>query len=562
MRTYGKAWFEKNRWQLDVEPHVAVRIRRVFPALVGKGSSLSVANNESNAADLLWVLSRYPLEVNKADRARLEQSTREHAERSHYFTQLLSGKREARRFDLAVPARGYQQVAADLAYTSKGLLIADDLGIGKTATSICLLAEPETLPALVVTMTHLPRQWERELKKFAPQLQTHVIRSRLAYDLTEDGIPDVIISNYHKLEGWAEMLAGGTIRTVIFDEMQELRRGPGSNKYSAAEAICDGAMWRVGLTATPIYNYGVEFFHVLNLLRPDALGSFAEFVAEWCVGSDEKATIRDPKAFGAFLRESGLMIRRTRKEVKRELPPLSRITHYVDTDEAALEEVSRDVAQLAQFVLQQGGGGFDKMRAGGELDWRMRQATGLAKAPHVAMFVKFLLESEQNVVLYGWHHAVYLIWQDVLKEFNPVLYTGQESTNQKEAAREAFMNGSSRVLIMSLRAGAGLDGLQHACRTLVFGELDWSPGVHEQCEGRLERDGQPDPVASYFCLSSEGSDPIISDVLGVKTGQIRGVRDPNADLVEKLQPHNTDNIKRLAELVLKKRGIPIPKAAS
>jgi hypothetical protein len=112
------------------------------------------------------------------------------------------------------------------------------------------------------------------------------------------------------------------------------------------------------------------------------------------------------------------------------------------------------------------------------------------------------------------------------------MFTGSESPVQKEEARQAFLSDQGSVLIMSLRAGAGIDGLQHKCRTVVFGELDWSPGVHEQCVGRIHRDGQPDPVVAYFLVSDFGADPIIVDVLGVKRAQIDGVRDPNAALVE------------------------------
>ena len=112
--------------------------------------------------------------------------------------------------------------------------------------------------------------------------------------------------------------------------------------------------------------------------------------------------------------------------------------------------------------------------------------------------------------------------------------------------------GTSKVLILSLRAGAGIDGLQHVCRTCVFGELDWSPGVHEQCLGRVYRDGQPDPVVAYYLLAEEGADPIMSDVLGVKRGQIEGLRDPDAPLVEAgIDP---DHLKRLAKDFLERRG--------
>ena len=86
----------------------------------------------------------------------------------------------------------------------------------------------------------------------------------------------------------------------------------------------------------------------------------------------DKPRLKDPKAFGYYLREQGLMLRRTRQDVKRELPPLTKIPHRIDADMAALDEVAKDVASLAKLILQQGGNQFEKMKAGGELDWRLR----------------------------------------------------------------------------------------------------------------------------------------------------------------------------------------------
>ena len=141
-----------------------------------------------------------------------------------------------------------------------------------------------------------------------------------------------------------------------------------------------------------------------------------------------------------------------------------------------------------------------------------------------------------------------------MAEFNPRLYTGSESPKQKDEAKAAFTEGDCRLLIISLRAGAGLDGLQNVCRTVVFGELDWSPGVHEQCVGRVYRDGQAEPVMAYYLIAEDGADPIISDVLGVKRGQIEGVRDPDAELIERLEGDG-GNMKRLAEEYLRRNGV-------
>jgi len=99
---------------------------------------------------------------------------------------------------------------------------------------------------------------------------------------------------------------------------------------------------------------------------------------------------------------------------------------------------------------------------------------------------------------------------------------------------------------------AGVDGLQEVCRTVVFGELDWSPGVHEQCIGRIHRDGQKEPVAAYFLVAEDGADPVMAEVLGLKRSQIEGLRDPNLDLIEKLETDG-GHIRKLAEEFLKRR---------
>ncbi|HMJ16609.1 MAG TPA: C-terminal helicase domain-containing protein, partial [Polyangiaceae bacterium] len=113
------------------------------------------------------------------------------------------------------------------------------------------------------------------------------------------------------------------------------------------------------------------------------------------------------------------------------------------------------------------------------------------------------------------------------------------------------------VLMMSLRAGAGLDGLQHCCSTVVFGELDWSPAVHEQATGRVFRDGQASPVLAYYLVSDEGSDPVLQTTLGLKRAQLDGVRSPDIAL-EIAASVKGDGVLDLARAVLKRRGVETP----
>jgi SNF2 family DNA or RNA helicase len=577
VKTFGALRHADGAWVVTAEPHVVLKLKRVFPAIRPSArGSLHLSDTAETSRELEWFLERYPLQVDDGTLAQLRARAAAHREQESLFARLLAGVRAPRAFDLAIPPREYQRIAAELCLESGGLLCADDLGLGKTAVGICVISDPRARPALVVTLTHLPKQWEAEIRRFAPGLTTHVLRSSRPYDLRLGArgraagqaeleglgpeLPDVIITSYSKLAGWAETLAP-IVRGVVYDEAQELRRVGSKNeptkKAIAAQLISGSAAVRLALTATPIYNYGGEIFNVIESVRPGALGGRDEFIQEWCrtggSADADKASIREPAAFGSFLRSSGLMLRRTRAEVGRELPELTKVPHHIDCEAKVLEEAEDAAVALARVLLSSDSTFEERGKAALELDWKVRHATGVAKAPHVADFVKILVEGGEKVVLYGWHRDVYDIWLERLKAHAPALYTGSESANQKAEAKRRFVEGETPILIMSLRAGAGLDGLQHHARTVVFGELDWSPGVHDQCAGRLHRDGQTEPVVAYYLITDEGSDPIVADVLGVKAAQATGIRDPNAPLVERLQ-NDGQHAKRLAEAYLARKG--------
>lgn len=557
MKTYGTMIVkpEKKIIALRLVPHVAMRFKRVF-AKVNSGAVgwLHISMSPENCRDLEWFLDRYPLEGDGIDDVRMLAS--QHRERMELVDRFLLGQQTPMAFELNCEKREYQTTAASLTLTTGSLLLADDVGLGKSLVAFLMISDPRTRPAVYVTLTHLPHQVQAMLAKFAPWLSVQIINKGQPYDLTRSRrrtvpYPDVVIISYSKLAGWAETLSAVS-KSVVFDEVQELRKS-GSNRYNAAKLLSESVDFRLSMSATPIYNYGGEMFNIMGCTAPGALGNASEFFTEWCDGSGDDAIIKSPAEFGEYMRESGLMLRRTRKDVGRELPPCYQDVQHVDADPDALEQVSKTCAELAEMLLKAGGMGIDKMRAAEEFDWRLRQATGIAKAPYVAEFIRLMVEAGEKVVVYGWHHAVYAIWKDKLKDIPLAMYTGQESIPQKEEAKRRFIAGEAKVLIMSLRAGAGLDGLQGTCNIVVFGELDWSPGVHEQNIGRVWRDGQENSVNVYFMVSDEGSDPFMVEVNGVKEQQVKGIRDPDAELVEKLQL-DPDRIKNLARRYLDKHS--------
>jgi SNF2 family DNA or RNA helicase len=558
--TYGTAWLDGRWWVIRCDPHVRIRLKRVFGKISRESyDTIRLVDTPETCRELLWFSERFPLGISPL--AHMEAEAARHREDEQRIFDVLNGHVPPAEFDLALPLRPYQQVAADMALMTGGLLVGDDVGLGKTAVGIAMFSKPHCLPALVVAPTHLQRQWQREIHRFAPQLTTHIVKKTAPYEIKGDA-PDVLLVTYHKLHGWAALLAE-RIRCVVFDEVHELRRGLESRKGRAARDVAVAAAYRLGLTATPIYNYGGEMFNIMETLRPGALGAESEFENEWGAWD---GSIKEPKAFGAYLRRNGLMLRRTREEVGRDLAPIIKSVSWIDADLSLLDEMASSADALALAIVQ-GRAGTKQEReerwaTEREFDNLLRQITGVAKAPLVAELVRMLVEKGEQVVVYAWHREVYSLLLDRLAEYRPAMYTGTESPAKKEKQLQRFYEHDARVLLISLRSGAGLHGLQYHSRTVVFAELDWSPAQHEQCEGRVRRDGQLDQVTAYYPVATDGSDPFVAKLLGLKRAQLEGIRDPDGAAV----PHHDATGRKIGELARayleQRRGAVTPASPS
>ncbi len=540
MKTYGSAKYSAGVWQLDCKPHVAIRMKRLFDRVQQtRTGTITITDTADVCRDLEWVLDRYPMQMSDEDRARITRGAERNRSRELALDAVLGGYTvPAVRIPLREP-RDYQRVAADLALKVGRLLLVDEMGLGKTMSAYTMLKANDALPAVVVCQPHLTTQWLDQLKITWGELRGHIVRTSRPYDLSRacgGTAPDVVIVPYSKLGTWADALAP-VVSTVIFDEMQELRTGPGTQKYTGAALLAEHARYKIGLTGTPVYNYGAEIHALVDILEQGALGTLEEFKREWCVG--DKGKVQDPVALGEFLREQSLMLVRTRADVGRELPPALPVVVPVEADAQTLREAQGNAVEIARLILASSTSQTERFVAGGQLDIRMRAATGIAKAPFVAEFVRMLLQTQEKVVLFGWHRDVYDIWLEQLAEFNPVMYTGSETAAGKNRSKRAFVHGDARILIMSLRSGAGVDGLQTVCSSVVFGELDWSPKVHEQGIGRLRRDdGSEDSVFAYYCVADDGSDPVIAEALNLKDQQANAIVHGQAELFTPTQEHN------------------------
>lgn len=556
------------------DPYVMDRAKKIFPgAKQNQHGQLVISATPANARDLEWFLDRHELEpVNAESIAQLNKladdwrNTRTTVDRilaSGVGEFTITGRRQP-----ALTPRDYQLAVPAMLRAVKGILLGDELGLGKTFSSSLIACDEGALPAAVVAPQHLVSQWAKEeLPLYFPWARIHIIKVGTPYRLnTHNGKPEeaggkpvppphFLIFTYGKVQGWVEHLKG-KVKTVIFDEADALRTGPktasgGSFRYEACEQLAASAVYRIGLTGTPVHNYADEMWNVCNLLQPGCLGSRDEFARTW--GGKR---VDNPRALGTHLRKQGILLRRTRADVGKELgPDPIEIEQPVETDSDKLAQMlEQGIVALASKVIS--GTKEQKFTSGGQLEAQMRKATGVAKAPYVAEFAKLVLESQEKVLLVGHHHEVQDIWMDLLGKYKPVMYGGRQSPTQKVEAKKAFVEGDSRVLVMALLSGAGLNGLQRVCSTAIFGEIGWTPPPHKQLIGRLNRDGQTTfPVMAHYMISNDGSDPVMADLLQIKKSIAHPLVDPDAELVQPSPEEAAKRTRLLAEAVLRKHGV-------
>jgi len=359
---------------------------------------------------------------------------------------------------------------------------------------------------LVVCQTHVQNQWQRMIgtlfdlagatvtegmnpfrvakergKKMAP-----ILKSQTPYKIPDT--PFAII-HYGLIAYWERALRKRGFKTVIFDEVQELRH-TGTAKYSAASNLSTVAEDVWGLSGTPVYGYGAEIWSVMNAIDFHCLGSHEAFTREWCTGYGEKI-VSDPQALNGHLSREGLLLRRRADDpdVAIDLPQVVRKVEDLNHDEILYDKL---IGSARECAKRYDGAGFTtKGRLARMMDTQGRKATGVSKAAYVAEFVESLIEAGERPLVYAWHHQVHDIYKERLGKYNPAVFTGKETPKQKEYFLEKYSEGEMPMALLSLRSAAGLDGLQHHASMCVFGELDWSPAIHcfDEKTEVLTRDG-------------------------------------------------------------------------
>ena len=557
---------EIRSWLLEGDPHVAEFAKRLFPGAKSMGRGFArFPNTKRITEDLNWLMMRYPLKIEDPEAwERSYSSAVDHSLRIQEFNS---------RPDKLQPSPSFIGTLTD--FQKEGLsfmtgagraLLADEMGLGKTPQALAAIATLNAYPALIVPPPHLVINWQKEINKFlklpgtgqmsmeegnAPDT-VHVIKGLKPYELPS---ANIYIIHYLILRGWKQALLKYDFKSVTFDEIQELRHLR-TEKYSAASLVAEKAPYCFGLSGTPIYNRGAEMWAVMNIIEYHCLGDRDGFTREWCYGYGDDI-VQDPEQLGEYLRHEGLLLRRRKSDVLKELPPKRRVVQTVDFDSGTYGKLIQEAVGKANLI-DSIKDPFERGRMTRDIVKESRMAIGIAKAPFVTAFLKMLLDAGETILVFAYHHAVFDTYLEELHGYDPVEITGRENAKEKDAAVTAFMNGETNICIISLRAAAGLNLQRATC--VVFGELDWSPAIHSQAEDRAHRIGQTDSVLCYYLVAEEGTDEIIQEFLGLKVSQFNGIMGDKTETEEDkalAQTVATEHMKKVVDklkTVIKKKG--------
>jgi non-specific serine/threonine protein kinase len=189
-----------------------------------------------------------------------------------------------------------------------GSILADDMGLGKSATVLALLLgrADEEAPTLLVCPMSLVGNWQREVTKFAPKLRVHVHhgaeRARGKKFLSAVDGADLVITTYALAARDAAALAEVDWHRVVVDEAQAIKNAA-TRQAVAVRGL--PARHRIAVTGTPVENRLADLWSIMEFANPGLLGTASSFKNRFAEPverrGDEEAAERLKRLTGPFV---------------------------------------------------------------------------------------------------------------------------------------------------------------------------------------------------------------------------------------------------------------------
>ncbi|MGM9986040.1 MAG: DEAD/DEAH box helicase [Bacillaceae bacterium] len=393
-----------------------------------------------------------------------------------------------------------------------GALLADDMGLGKSAQTIAYLLYGKqtrllTGPALIVCPTSVLGNWQREIEKFAPSLSVSLHyggnRKKEALE-THFQEADIVLTSYALVALDEEALTDVNWSTIVLDEAQNIKNVQTKQSRAVRRLRADH---KIALTGTPMENRLTELWSIFDFLNHGYLGSYTNFTRRFVSpierdGDKERIDVLK-KLIAPFL------LRRTKKDehVQLNLPDKQEQKEYcsLTVEQASLyEQLVKDTLTNVQSLNGIERRGYILMMLNKlkqicnhpALYLKEERAQRLlersTKVEKLAELIQSIKERGESCLIF----TQYIRMGDMLKVFieketgEEVLFlNGSVRKNDRDKMIDCFQNGEVKYFILSLKAGGTGLNLTAANHVIHFDRW-WNPAVENQATDRAYRIGQ------------------------------------------------------------------------
>ncbi|MFA5053343.1 MAG: DEAD/DEAH box helicase [Parcubacteria group bacterium] len=441
-------------------------------------------------------------------------------------------------------------------------MIADEPGVGKTLQVLGLLnAEPRIRKTLILVQATVCRNWVREAARFlvVPTMAKVLYSSEDMHDLivASQNQPVIGVTNYEKLvkgrgKGMLESIKSFDWDLIVVDEIHKLKNPKAAMSKAIIGSVKEPGIFRtipraIALTGTPVPNKTIELWPIISSLRPDVWKSIYSFGNRYTAKPTEEVPVKgkgmttvwifegskNEQELQTKLRSGGLMLRRLKSEVLKELPPKRRRVFALDPDSPDAKRAVKaqaaiydryDAAMTNAAVSQLSGdtGAFAdqlaEIRRGEKADFqemaKIRAMLGEAKIEPAISHISELLDSgTKKIVVFTHHQKVQDGLVAGLKDYNMVTILGRDSEKKRDNSVQAFQNDPSVRICLCSTLASGVGITLTAASHIVFVEFDWVPGNVVQAEDRCHRIGQSEPVVIDYLAFDETLDQRMAELI-------------------------------------------------
>lgn len=407
------------------------------------------------------------------------------------------------------------------------LLIADEMGVGKSLSAIGCMAMRKPRKTIIVVPAPIKFQWERNIKTLLKKKYSVYVCEGQSFE-TKDCLyvkhSQVVIINYNILDYWVDLLCRFSWDMLILDEAHRIKH-PKTGVSLATAMLRDKCKACICLSGTPLTDRNADIWNVVRMVNKQLFPSHFAFQQRYCgnqfnAGSGTSQSI-NMLELHKKLTESGTMIRRTKKDVYKDLPKVNIDIVPLGVSSDTLVQLANETQASSEWMQKQHGRdrGVAAFRVQQSLEKYLQEAIRL-KLPMIVDWIKdFLQDSDEKLIVGVVHREkcgdiLYNKFKDIAVHID-----GSADAKKKDKLLSEFIEDSSkRLLIGNIQSvGTGIDGLQKVCCNMAIVELCWSPADIQQLIARLDRNGQTKPVDVTFLVVKDSIDDMLVRMLDRKT---------------------------------------------